>query len=154
MLPSKDELASVFLNSLVIPAHHKTYSQVFRSTQFTPKQTKIIHQLFFDKADVGVAYLETYHLMAELNPQILNSIEIIDRFPIDSPNYSYFHHQFPETTRKHFIEKAIQLNNSKRSLEIMNNFRMTSLRACSVNSLAPFIALDKQDQALLKQINL
>ncbi len=152
ILPIKDELARVFLDSLVIPVHHQTHSQVFSSTHYTTKQSSIIHKLFFDNADIGVAYLETYHLMAELNPQILKKVEIIDHFPINSPNYSYFHHKFPDASRKYFIDEVIKLNGPARSQEIMNNFRMASLQAGSVESLTPFILLDQQDKKLQMQL--
>ncbi|MFK5950214.1 MAG: PhnD/SsuA/transferrin family substrate-binding protein, partial [Methylococcales bacterium] len=73
-LPKNDELAQVFINSLIIPEYHQSYQQVFKSTRYFLKQHSIIHQLFFNKADVGVAYLETFNLMVELNPQIKKEI--------------------------------------------------------------------------------
>jgi len=152
VLPENDELAKVFLNSLLIPEFHQAYPRVFNSVQELPKQNAIIHQLFFNKADVGVAYLETYNLMVELNPQIKDTVKIFANFPIDSPNYSFFHHKFPEDLRKIFIAQALELNQSPRSQQILNDFRMAALAVCKVESLNPFIRLNKLDQQLQQQI--
>jgi len=150
VLPENDLLASIYLNSLLIPEYQQSYQNVFSSTQFLIKQNAIIHKLFFNEADVGVAYLETYNLMVELNPQIKKQVKILDNFPMNSPNYSYFHHQFPEKMRKHFIAEALKLNESVRSQQILNNFRMAALVVCTVDSLAPFIRLRNQNR-LFKQ---
>jgi len=150
VLPENDELAKVFINSLLVPIYHQPYSQVFRSTLFSAKQNNIIHQLFFDKADVGIAFLETFNLMAELNPQIRDKIKILNSFPINSPNYCFFHYQFPDKIRKHLIARALELNNSIRSKEILSNFKMATITACPVESLTPFITLKKQNKLLEK----
>jgi len=152
VLPENDELAVVFLDSLLIPKFHQAYQRIFNSVQKLPKQNAIIHQLFFNKADVGVAYLETYNLMVELNPQIKDTVKIFANFPIDSPNYSFFHHKFPEDLRKIFIAQALELNQSPRSQQILNDFRMAALAVCKVESLNPFIRLNKLDQQLQQQI--
>jgi len=141
VLPKNDELAKVFLNSLLMPIFHKPYSQVFSSNIFFPKQNQIIHQLFFDKADVGVTFLETFNLMVELNPQIKDKIKTLNRFPIKSPNYCFFHHLFSDPIRKKLISRALELNNHIRSQEILINFNMATITACPVDSLQPFIKL-------------
>jgi len=141
VLPENDELAKAFLNSLVIPVFDKPYYQVFSSNLYFLKQNQIIHQLFFDKADVGVAFLETFNLMADLNPQIKDKIKILNQFPIKSPNYCFFHHQFSDAIREQFISRALELNNHIRSQEILINFNMATITACPVDSLQPFIKL-------------
>lgn len=152
VLPENDKLASVFLDSLLMPEYQQSYQQVFASTQFLGKQNAIIHKLFFNKADVGVAFLETYHLMAELNPQINKKIKVLHNFPINSPNYSFFHHNFSDKMRKLFITEALKLNESVRSQELLNNFRMQALSICKVESLAPFIRLSEQNKLFKQQL--
>jgi len=150
VITDHDELGKVFLNSLVIPKFNQPYTQVFSSTHSLLKQNAIIHKLFFSEADVGVVYLETFNLMAELNPQIKKQLAIINRFPIKSPNYSYFHYKFPDTLRKQFIKTTLSFNNTLRSKEILNNFRLTSLIECTVESLAPFITLSNKNKQLMR----
>ena len=152
VLPENDELAKVFLNSLLIPEFHQAYQRAFNSVQEFPKQNSIIHKLFFNEADVGVAYLETYNLMVELNPQIKNEVKILASFASDSPNYSFFHYKFPEDLRKLLIAQAVELNQSVRAQQILNDFRMAALAVCEVESLDPFIRLNKLDQQLQQQI--
>lgn len=153
VIPKNDALAHVFLDSLVIPQFKQSFSHVFSSVQHLQKQNSIIHQLFFDKADVGVVYLETFNLMAELNPQIKNTIKIIANFPINSPNYSFFHIQFPEQLRKYFIAEIIKLNQSAKSQQIMSDFKMSALIKCPVKSLNPFVRLNKKYNKLKQTIS-
>lgn len=152
ILPANDELAKVFLDSLVITQLHQRYNNALGSVQYLQKQNAIIHKLFFNEADVGVAYLETFELMVELNPQIKEKIKILETFPINSPNYSFFHNSFPMQERELAIETALKLHHSTRSQEILNNFRMSTLVKCTVDSLEPFIQLNRKYTQLLRSI--
>ncbi len=152
VLPAQDELATVFLDTLIIPEFQQSYPQVFKTVKTMKKQNAIIHTLFFDQADVGVAYLETFNLMIELNPQIKNKLKILKSFPINSPNYSFFRKQYPDNERKIFIAAILKLNDSIRVQQILNNFRMTELVECTVESLIPFIRLKEQYKQLQQQI--
>ena len=152
VMQENDELADVYLDSLVIPHFHKKYKKVFNSVKFLKKQNAIIHSLFFDQADVGVVYLETFDLMNELNPQIKDKIKIMENFPNHSLHYSFFHFQFPEDQRKMIVQEALKLNHSVRAQEILSNFRMAAVKECSVKSLEPFIRLNDQYNKLNSQL--
>ncbi len=153
VMPENDELAKVFLDSLIISQFHQNYQQIFGSIQLHNKQNSIVHSLFFDQADVGVVYLETFHLMGELNPQINETIKIIKTFSTDSPNYSFFHYQYPNDYRKKIIAEILKLNHSVRAQAIFDLFRMASIAECPVQSLEPIIRLNTQYNFLLQQIN-
>lgn len=151
-MQNNDELADVFLDTLIIPEFDQTYHQVFNSVEYMQKQNAIIHSLFFDQADVGVVHLETFELMNQLNPQIKNKIKILEKFPSHSLYYSFFHYQFPEKQRKIIIKEALNLNNSERAKEIFRNFRMVAIEMCPVESLNPFIRLNNKYNQLKKRL--
>ncbi|BCG65949.1 MAG: hypothetical protein methR_P3821 [Methyloprofundus sp.] len=153
VMPDNDELAEVFLETLVIPEFKQSYSQVFSSVNYTQKHNTVVHQLFFNQADVGVTYLESFDLMVELNPQIADKIKILANFPIDSPNYSFFHKKFPEKLRDELIAAMIKLNKSDEATQIFNGFMMESLLECSVESLEPFYQLNERYKQLKQQIS-
>ncbi len=153
VMPGSDELAEVFLDTLVIPEFKQSYPQVFSSVHYTQKHNTVVHQLFFNQADVGVAYLESFYLMVELNPQIADKVKILANFPIDSPNYSFFHQKFPEKLRDKLIAAMIKLNKSDEAIQIFNGFMMESVLECSVESLEPFYQLNERYKQLKQQIS-
>lgn len=151
VLAEHDELARIFLDTLLIPKFDKTYKHVFKSVELQKKPNSIIHSLFFDNADIGVSYLETFDLMSELNPQIRERIKILSSFPITSPTFGFFHKKLPKYQRQFFIEKILEFNHSIRSQQILKTFKMTSLSACTVEALDPFIRLYEKYNKIIFQ---
>jgi phosphonate transport system substrate-binding protein len=148
MMPANDGLADLFMDTLIIKTFKKPYRQVFNQVLTKEKQSAVVLALFFNQADVGMTYREIFHLMVELNPQIKDSLDILAVFPIKSPNYAYFHSDFPEELRNRIRQTVSELNNQPHSQQILNELRMSSLIPCSVDELMAFDQLILENQAL------
>lgn len=150
LLPENDDLAALYLDSLMLKHYKKHYREVFSQVQTKDKQSSVILGLFFKQADVGMSYREIYNLMVEMNPQIKNSVAVLATFPTKSPNYGYFHRDFPADLRKKIRETVAELNHQTRSQQILNDLRMSSLVPCAVADLQQFDQLLAEQQALAK----
>ncbi len=152
MLTKNDDLAELFLDTLILKNFKQHYRQVFDQVLTKDRQSAVVLALFFHQADAGITYREIYRLMVEMNPQIKDSLEILAIFPTKSPNYGYFHSDFPEELRNKIRQTVSELNNQPHSQQILNDLRMSSLIPCSVDEL---IAIDKlivENQALQSSV--
>jgi ABC-type phosphate/phosphonate transport system substrate-binding protein len=152
LMPEQDELADIFLDTLIIKSHRQHYEQVFSTVQSKEKQSSIVLALFFNQADAGVVFEETYNLMVELNPQIKETIKILATFPAKSPNYGYFSHNYPKPIRDRITETVTVLNKEVRPQQILNDLRMASLIKCPTEELIPFDQLIREHQSLQRGI--
>lgn len=152
LMPERDELAAVFLDTLIIKSHRRHYQQVFSSVQNREKQSAIILDVFFNQADACVVFEETYNLMVELNPQIKDVMKILATFPTKSPNYGFFSREYPKSIRDRVTETVAILNKEVRSQQILTDLRMSSLIKCPIEELLPFDKLIQEHQSLQKGI--
>ena len=90
-----DELAEVFVDTLVLKDQHKSFKKMDMTLQFQKKTDRIVLDVYFDKADIGVAYKSAYDLMSEMNPDIKNKVKILEKYPIKARNFSFFRHDYP-----------------------------------------------------------
>lgn len=150
LLPDKDELAMLFLDTELAKAKMPSYPQVFSGIQHNEKYSGIVLGLFFDKADVGVVYQEIYQMMTELNPQIADVVKILATFPSKSPNYGFFNSAYPQPLRERIAESIRLLHSNVRMQQILTDLRMANLVACPIDELAPFDEL-LREHALLNR---
>jgi len=57
-----------------------------------------------------------------------------------------FYRNHPDNLRNLFIAQALDLNQSTRAQQRLNDLRITALVVCKLESLDPFIRLNKIDQ--------
>ncbi len=150
LMPEHDELAELFLDTLIIKSHKQHYQHVFSDIRTKDKHSGIVLALFFDEADAGVALNESFQLMAELNPQIKNKLKPLAIFPTKSPNYGFFSKAYPKPFRDHISAIMNELNQQVRAQQILNDLRMASLVKCPVEELLPFDKLIQEHKSLQK----
>lgn len=152
VLSENDDLAAMFLDTLMIKTFRKHYHQVFSRVSNKEKQSAVVMDLFFNQADIGMTYREVYHLMSEMNPQIGNSLKVLASFAFKSPNYGYFHREYPVELRAKITQMVSELNNQPRSQQILEELRMSSIIPCAVDELLAFDMLIKEYELLQKGI--
>lgn len=148
MMIEDDELADIFLDNLVLKDLQKSYKNIVLSTQRQKKNSRIILDVFFDKADVGVIYNSSYQVMTELNPDIKNKIKILAEYPIKGKNFSLFRHNYPLIDA--LTKVAMTFKKSTRANQILEVFKTPELDYCKVEELDSFDKFYK-DYLKLKQ---
>lgn len=150
LLPEHDELAEVFLETLTMKTLKQHHLKVFASEHTKEKQSVIVLDVFFNKADAGVVENETFQVMAEMNPQISDTVKILAKFPTKSPNYGYFSAEYPKRLRDLISEIVTDKNQQPRSQQILYNLRMSKLVPCPLDELQAFDKLIREYDGLQK----
>lgn len=138
VMPTENELADVFLDTLTFKTYRQSFQKVFSSVRLLPSYSSLVYEVFFDRADVALTYQETYDVMLELNPQLSSTLTVLTGYPFIAPNYGYFHRRYPDNLRKMWIENAIRLDNSPKAKQVLLNLKMGGFTVCPVDALEPF----------------
>ncbi len=133
---NNDELAEVFIDTLVLKDQHKSYKKMNLSIQFQKKIDRIVLDVYFDKADIGVVFTSSYNLMVEMNPDIKNKVKILKEYPIKARNFSFFRHDYPYI--KEFTEAGIDFPNMTRGKQLLDVFKTSAIDYCKVEDLVVF----------------
>lgn len=152
MLPENDILAETFLDMLSLKTYRQHFRKVFKAIHTKERQSAVVLALFFKQADVGLSNAEVLNLMIELNPQLKDSLAVLAKFPTKSPNYGYFHSDFPAHVRQAITEKVKELNQQPRPQQVLQALRMVSLVPNSVDNLAVFDGLLDEYRSLQADI--
>ena len=148
MIIENDELADIFIDTLVLKALHQSYKNIGLSIQHQQKSNRIVLDVFFDKADAGVIYSSSYEIMGELNPDIKNKIKILAEYPIKGKNFSYFRIDYPLIDD--LTQVAMAFPGNPRAKQILEVFKTPEIDYCKVEELDSFDKFYK-DYLQLKQ---
>lgn len=137
LMLDNDELAEVFIDTLFLKQFKKGYQKIVSSVQQQKKASRIVLDIFFNKADAGVVYRNAYEVTAELNPEIASKITVLDYYPIKSRNFSYFVHGWPFAND--LIKVALtSLKDSVKAKQILEVFKTPELGICKLEELDEF----------------
>lgn len=131
-----DELAEVFIDTLVLTELKRSYKDIGLSIQYQNKSNRSVLDVFFDKADAAIVYGSSYEVMVELNPSIKNAIKILAEYPMKSKNFSYFRHDYPLISELSAV--AMSFNDGSRGKQILEVFRTQEVDYCKVSELDVF----------------
>ncbi|MGR9044386.1 MAG: PhnD/SsuA/transferrin family substrate-binding protein [Gammaproteobacteria bacterium] len=148
IMPKNDELADVFLDTLMLKTYRQRYKQVFSTIQPKIKNNRIVLDLFFKKADAAMVYAGAFEIMAELNPQIKTKIKVLASYPVRAKNFSYFKRNYP--LRELLTKKAMSYGEFPRAKQILAVYKTPELDYCRVEDLNMFDQL-YQEYTRLKQ---
>jgi hypothetical protein len=142
VIPYGDELAEVFLETITLKAFKENYQQLFSEINHSRKMKRMILDLFFDRADVALVYQSAYEVMLELNPQISNRIKVLQRYPIQGKNFSFFHRDYP--LKDWMVNEAVLLSTYPRGRQILDIYQTAEIGICTKDSLTTFANLYQQ----------
>ena len=152
MLPKGDVLAETFLDTLSLKTYRQHFKNVFKHISRKERQSAVVLALFSEQADVGLSNAEIFNLMVELNPQLRERLRVLRKFPTKSPNYGYFHRDYPTNVRQSITDKVKELNQKPRPQQVLQELRMASLVPNSVDDLNIFDGLLDELRALQKDV--
>ena len=132
-----DEFSEIFIDTLFLKQFNTSYKKIASSVEQQIKASRVVLDIYFNKADAGVVYRNSYEVMIELNPDIANATKIIAEYPMKSKNFGYFVKGYPyaETMSKMAVNLFSKNSRSKQILEV---FKTSELGYCSVQDLDGF----------------
>jgi len=142
-----DELAEMYMDTLFLRTFKQGYKNMVASIQQQTKANRIVLDLYFNKADAGLVYVNSYQVMSELNPDIKNKVKILDTFEVRSKNYSYIRKGYPLANEMRQI--ALSFYKSARGKQILDIYKTPELDFLKVDELDTVDQLDREHARLM-----
>jgi ABC-type phosphate/phosphonate transport system substrate-binding protein len=149
IMPENQELATVFLDTLVLKNLHIPYKKLFSSFITEKNDKRTLLDLFFDNADVALVNEGAYELMKELNPQFNEKTKVIASYLSKSKSYLFINKNAP--FRQKLLDNYLQISSSVRGKQFLNLFQEEKLTTCSVSDLDTLDDLNREHGLLLKK---
>lgn len=122
-LIENDPAADLYMNFLSRSNFHKDYQQVFKKMPREKKSHQAILKLFFKQVDVVSVYENFYTITGELNPQIFEKTQVIERIEGILQSACYFHKNVDPVFREQVIAEVIKLNTYARGQQYLEIFK-------------------------------
>ncbi len=150
LLPANDDFAEMYLDSLFLEHFHKPIQKVAGSIDKQNKSSRIVLDIYFNKADVGVVYLNAFEVTSELNPDIAQKLTILEQYSIKSRSFSFFVRGYPFAKEMSSLADY-KFKNSERSKQILEVFKTSEIDTCKISELEAFEKFYQRYQSLKKQ---
>lgn len=122
-LVENDPTSDIYVNFLAQSNFKKDYQNSLKLMPREKKSHQVILKLFFGQIDVTCVYENFYQTTAELNPQILDRVQIIEHIDGILQGAGFFHKNIDATFRKRVINAAIKLNTYPRGRQFLEIFK-------------------------------
>jgi len=122
-LVENDPTSDLYVNFLSQSNFKKDYQNSLKLMPREKKSHQVILKLFFGQIDVTCVYENFYQTTAELNPQILDRVQIIEHIDGILQGAGFFHKNVDPAFRERVINAAIKLNTYPRGRQFLEIFK-------------------------------
>lgn len=139
LMPLNDELAEVFIDTQTRKFARIGYKQFFKSIEFESKNSRMILDLFFGKADAALVYLRAYDVTQELNPQIKSKTKVLLSYSLRSKDYAFFSKNFGHGDL--ILNNIVRFTQNPRGRQLLELFKTDDMVEAKKEDLLPIKAL-------------
>lgn len=108
-----------------------------------------ILKLFFKKGDYALVDEASYKLAIELNPQLKESLEVLQSVPLRLDTLSFMNANMPKELHNQLIKSALTLNQTQRGKQLLQMFKTSIIDVTSASELDNLYALQAKHDDLL-----
>jgi len=149
-LAESDPVSDLYVNFLAQSTFKKDSQQVFKKISHDKRSHLVILKLFFDQVDVACVHENFFAITGELNPQILSTIQIIDRIGGIPPGPGFFHKKVDPAFRERVIAEVIKMDTYPRGQQFLEIFKTEKALRATPAELDTIKQLYKDYQHLRK----
>jgi len=133
-----DEVSEIWLDKNSLMENKKTYSKLIKDLIGEEKESTIVLDVFFKKADFGIVTKKTWDVMVELNPAIGKSIEILKKSKqIHFPLIGLFHKDSEIEKVNIFFKLTTNMKKLYNSEEMLDLLKFDSIFGLDKKMLNP-----------------
>lgn len=137
-LKEYDEVGEIWLDKNSLIENKKSYVKLVKDTLKEEKESTVILDVFFNKAQFGIVTKKTWDIMVELNPAISKSIDIIKKSDeIHLPFIGMFNKSTPESAVSIFFKLTQDLRKLYNSEEMLDLLKFDSIFTIDKEYLDP-----------------
>ena len=136
-LVENDPIAHLYIDTLALSNFKKHYHDSFKVVKNEKKYMQTILKLFFGQTDVICVYQNAYAVASELNPQIVDKLQIVSQINGIPQGLGFFHVSTPPLFREKVIAELLKLDANARGRELLQLFKADKTIRTSPADLIP-----------------
>ncbi len=143
-----DEVGRIYLDVLLMEEGLSRHQAFFSKVIIEKKHSKILLKLFFNKIDAAVVTKGTLELVNEMNPQVGDTMHILEERSVQMGMASIFHKDIDPKIIEKFEHSIKTLHENKRAKQILMLFKADRLERFSKSDSDELKALYERYQTL------
>ena len=143
---SNDRLSSVFLENQCRQHTGVACTDLFQVNE-EKRNSQTIHKVFFGQADAALVSISALHAANELNPQIRQSLRILEEWKVSSLSYGLMSARTDKALRDRIVKSAMQATTTVRGKQLLELFKTDFMDRVDVQELKPYWDLYREHQA-------
>lgn len=151
VLLSANAISDLWLETYCLRTFQKTCAKAGMQVSTEQRSRQLVHKLFFDKADVALVRGYAYELALELNPQISQRIDILEKIDIYPGALGLFGRQVSSAFREYVIAQVPRLHDHPRGRQILEVLQTSRVGRVPHSLLDPIRDLVKEHEMLSRR---
>ncbi len=120
----QEKVSRLWMENLLLSKGLGSGSHFFHSIQVADKPSQVLLPVFFKQVDAGIIPKEAFRIMVELNPQIGESLSVLEESPGLLNLISCFHRELDPEIREIILDTAYVLHELRDGQQILTLFQM------------------------------
>lgn len=116
-------LPQIWIDTLLHRQGLPSHEQFFGPVKLVDKGSAAVMPVFFKQAVACIVRETSYQTMVEMNPQIGNSLKVVEQSPKFLRSLALFRADYPEADRKQLNRSAVKLHKSVKGQQILTLFK-------------------------------
>ncbi len=150
-LLSNNAISDLWLETYCLRAFQKTCAKAGLQVSTEQRSRQLVLKLFFDKADAALVRGYAYELAKELNPQISQRIDILERIDIYPGSLGLFGRLVSPAFRDYVIAKVPRLHDHPRGRQILEVMQTSRVGRVPHSLLDPIRDLVREHEMLSRR---
>jgi ABC-type phosphate/phosphonate transport system substrate-binding protein len=130
-----DDLAMLFLNTILLRSMASEAAQVLASLQEKRKYSQALMAVFFKQADACLVPEEFFRTMIDLNPQIGRDLKVLVQSPCFVDRVTFVSKRLDKKLRTLFIDESQKLRQTQRGRQVLMLFKVDDVRPIQESDL-------------------
>ena len=151
VLLSANAISNLWLETCCLRTFQRTCAKAGLQVNTEQRSRQLVLKLFFDKADAALVRGYAYELARELNPQIGQRIDILERIDIYPGALGLFGRQVSPAFRDYVIAKVPQLHDHPRGRQILEVLQTSRVGRVPHSLLDPIRDLVREHEMLSRR---
>lgn len=134
-LYTNSDIEQLYIDTLLLEKNLPIHSKYFSSVKKYKKRSSALLDLFFNKIDVAIITKGTLELAAEMNPQIKNSIKVLNEKYFRLGMVGFFSKNIDKKTLDKFYGGIERITESERAKQILTLMKSDKLEKTNKDEL-------------------
>jgi ABC-type phosphate/phosphonate transport system substrate-binding protein len=150
-MPKGDSVAPLYLNTLLLRQKYGEMKAFFSSIEDKAKPSQAALSVFFGQAEACIITDVSFKTMAEMNPQIVRDLKIMESSPELVTQASVYRKSLREEIKQSILGLGKSFKQSQRGKQVLLLFKIEDLGPLKESDLASSINLVREYEQLKKQ---